>query len=200
MKLLEVCLSCWAADLQGFGAESRDFFWKRKIWATVRRVGKVKDPVTWTERKKRAGKSNAGFVISVRQFKKKKKKEKKEKMTASSSFVYQCRKWWLLCCHVSRQVVSSQQLQLNRSDRKWHGSHSISFYANSTKGCKCTVRQERHLQKRHLRQLWVGAARNTIKMAWSWRAQSLLWCHSITVVICTCGLVLFGCLRQIQLH
>lgn len=74
-------------------------------------------------------------------------------MTASSSFVYQCRKWQLFCCHVSRQVVSSQQLQLNRSDRKWHGSHSVSFYANSTKGCKCTIRQQLHLQKRHLRQL-----------------------------------------------
>lgn len=50
-------------------------------------------------------------------------------------------------------MVSSQQLQLNRSDRKWHGSHSVSFYANSTKGCKCTIRQQLHLQKRHLRQL-----------------------------------------------
>lgn len=42
-------------------------------------MGKVKDPVTWTERKKRAGKSNAGFVISVRQFKKKRKRKKKKK-------------------------------------------------------------------------------------------------------------------------
>lgn len=42
-------------------------------------MGRVKDPVTGTERQEQAGKCNTAFVISVRQLKKQERKKKDDR-------------------------------------------------------------------------------------------------------------------------